>query len=181
MSDESTFQRTADVEADREWLQSAYKQHRAGLIRFVLGVTRNYQTAHDVVQATFAKAAQSDAAFPDEGGVKAWLYRVAFHEAVTWKRRSDAARKAARTLWESGHDRRPESPDEPLVRREIVEQVRQALQYLSAAQQQVVHARIYEEKTFAQIAAEQGLPLGTVLTHMRRGLETLRRKLNRDG
>jgi RNA polymerase sigma-70 factor (ECF subfamily) len=36
---------------------------------------------------------------------------------------------------------------------------------------------MYEDKTFAQIAEELGLPLGTVLTRMRLALEKLRRTL----
>jgi RNA polymerase sigma-70 factor (ECF subfamily) len=57
--------------------------------------------------------------------------------------------------------------------------VRQALGQLSEAQQLVLRLRIYEEMTFAEIAAQTGKPLGTVLTHMRRGLEKLRQKLKR--
>jgi RNA polymerase sigma-70 factor (ECF subfamily) len=64
-----------------------------------------------------------------------------------------------------------------LVRRETVEQVREAVQSLPAQQRHVVQARMYEGKTFAQLAAEMGVPLGTVLTHMRRALGKLRQKL----
>ena len=41
----------------------------------------------------------------------------------------------------------------------------------------MVRARVFEEKTFAEIAGESGLPLGTVLTRMRRALEKMRRTL----
>ena len=41
----------------------------------------------------------------------------------------------------------------------------------------MVLARVYEEKTFAEIAGETGLPLGTVLTRMRRALEKMRRTM----
>lgn len=44
-------------------------------------------------------------------------------------------------------------------------------------QQQVVEARIQRGQTFAAIAAELGLPLGTVLTRMRLALAKLRRSL----
>ena len=73
-----------------------------------------------------------------------------------------------------------ERPEQPLVRREIVDQVREAMESLPASQRQVLQARVYEDKTFAQIAAEMRLPLGTVLTHMRRALEKLRLKLKRN-
>ena len=55
---------------------------------------------------------------------------------------------------------------------------RSALGALPAEQSKVVWARMYEDKTFVQIAKESGLPLGTVLTRMRLALEKLRRTLS---
>jgi RNA polymerase sigma-70 factor (ECF subfamily) len=164
---------------DRAWLATLYLKYAPGLRRFVVGVLPDREAAEDVVQTTFAKAAHAAGDVPPEA-IKSWLYRVAFHEAVTWKRRSSVDRKATQELRDRRDNRDSESPEEPLVRREIVEQVREAIQSLPANQQQVVQARVYQEKTFAQIAAEMGVPLGTVLTHMRRALDKLRRKLKRD-
>lgn len=65
-----------------------------------------------------------------------------------------------------------------LARKEVIEEVREAIQELPLNQQRVVRMRIYEQKTFAQIAEETGPPLGTVLTHMRRAMEALRQKLH---
>jgi RNA polymerase sigma-70 factor (ECF subfamily) len=167
------------VSRDPAWLAALYLDHAPGLRRFVVGVLRDREAADDVVQATFAKAAQAAADIPPEA-IRSWLYRVAFHEAVNWKRRSQVQRKATRKLWDRQQNRGSERPEEPLVRREIVEQVREAVEGLSANQLEVVRARVYQDRTFAQIAAEMGLPLGTVLTHMRRALDQLRRKLKRD-
>jgi RNA polymerase sigma-70 factor (ECF subfamily) len=64
-----------------------------------------------------------------------------------------------------------------LIRRETIAAVRQALGELPGEQRQVVWARMYEDKTFLQIAQESDLPLGTVLTRMRLALEKLRRIL----
>ena len=56
--------------------------------------------------------------------------------------------------------------------------VRKALGGLPEEQRRVVLARVYDDKTFAEIAGEFGLPLGTVLTRMRRALEKLRRTMS---
>jgi DNA-directed RNA polymerase specialized sigma24 family protein len=40
--------------------------------------------------------------------------------------------------------------------------------------------RIYEQKKFATIAEELGLPLGTVLTRMQSALKKLRQRLSKD-
>ena len=42
-------------------------------------------------------------------------------------------------------------------------------------QRQIVHMRIYEEKTFAVIAEELDIPLGTALARMRTALAKLRK------
>jgi RNA polymerase sigma-70 factor, ECF subfamily len=51
--------------------------------------------------------------------------------------------------------------------------VRRALMELPSPQQQVVRMRIYEGKTFAVIAQELGIPLGTALGRMRTALQKL--------
>ncbi len=65
------------------------------------------------------------------------------------------------------------SPDDRICRWETVLNVREALEKLPENQQDVVRLRIYEEKTFAEIAKELNLPLGTVLTRMRLAMRKL--------
>ena len=71
------------------------------------------------------------------------------------------------------------APDSGLVQGETVEAVRKAIGELPENQQIVVRSRIYEDKTFAVIAEELGLPLGTVLTRMRLAMQKLERALAR--
>src|SRR5581483_9740755 len=108
--------------------------------------------------------------------LKGWLFRVAFHEALAVKRRNGVGNRALRTIAsiprESG-----ERPDQTLIRAETVVSVRHALNALPEEQRRVVCARVYENKTFARIADEFGLPLGTVLTRMRLALDKLRHAL----
>ena len=65
---------------------------------------------------------------------------------------------------------RGDSPEARLVQWETVERVRAALDKLPPEQQQIVRLKIADEKTFAAIAAELNLPLGTVLTRMQLAL-----------
>jgi len=147
----------------------------AELRRFVLGVVRDPALADDVMQATFVKAVERGHEARAETA-KGWLFRVAYHEALAARRREAARGKNERRL--AGLRPRPATgPDEGLIRGEAVEAVRKALGKLPEDQRRVVLARIYEDKTFAEIAGEFGLPLGTVLTRMRRALEKLRRTM----
>jgi DNA-directed RNA polymerase specialized sigma24 family protein len=46
------------VSADAVWLKTLYAEHGLRLREFVLGVLRNREAADDIVQVTFAKAAE---------------------------------------------------------------------------------------------------------------------------
>jgi len=61
-----------------------------------------------------------------------------------------------------------------LVGDETVKAVQRSLIRLPQEQQEVIRRRIYDGQTFAEIAEQMQLPLGTVLTWMRRGLLRLR-------
>jgi RNA polymerase sigma factor (sigma-70 family) len=160
---------------DTTRLLALYESHGPELRRFVLGVTRDPELTNDVIQATYAKAVEfGHTARPET--FKGWLFRVAFHEALTARRRRDARDQGVRRFANLG---RPavERPEERIIRDETVEAVRQALGDLPPEQRHVVWAKMYEDKTFAEIAQESRLPLGTVLTRMRLALEKLRRSL----
>ena len=152
-----------------------YARYGTELQRFLLGLLRDHQLAGDVFQTTFAKLAEHGHKTREESR-KGWLFRVAYNEAMLVRRRQaidEAARR--RTAWD--RDSVGESAEASLVRAETIHLVRQAIQELPAEQQQVVRMRIYEDKTFATIAAELDIPLGTALGRMRTALIKLRTKL----
>jgi RNA polymerase sigma-70 factor (ECF subfamily) len=71
--------------------------------------------------------------------------------------------------------------DVPMSRRlELGEEARVADEHLDQLQpdeQRVLRLAIYDSLSHSAIAARTGLPLGTVKSHIRRGLDSLRRKL----
>lgn len=156
-----------------------YGEVAGELRRFVLGVVRDPELADDVMQATFVKAVEHGGE-ARAGTAKGWLFRVAFHEALASRRRRKSRDRGHRRL-AGFRPRDGAAPDEALIRGETVEAVRKALGELSEDQLRVVRARVFEDKTFAEIAEEAGLPLGTVLTRMRRALEKMRRTMRPGG
>jgi RNA polymerase sigma-70 factor (ECF subfamily) len=167
--------RNGQATFDRALLAALYAEHGAELRRFVLGVVRDPELAGDVLQATFARAIERGHTARFET-IKGWLFQVAFREALTARRRRESREQANRRLASLGLQA-AERPEDGLVRQETVAAVRRALETLPDEQRRVVRARLYEDKTFAEIAEESGLPLGTVLTRMRLALEKLRRTL----
>jgi RNA polymerase sigma-70 factor, ECF subfamily len=155
-----------------------FLDHEEELRRFLVGVLRDRQLANDALQNTFAKMIEHGHEV-QVGSRKGWLFRVAFNEAMLLRRRQATGERVVRN---AAWSRRQEETgsDEPLIRFEEVERVRKALLELPSDQLRIVRMRIYEEKTFAVIAEELGIPLGTALARMRSALEKLRRRLTPD-
>ena len=152
-----------------------YAKHQAELRSFLVGVLRDSHLADDALQATFAKAAEVGHTAMKES-LKGWLFRVALNEALAIRRRQQARDRALeRIAW--SRTGVSDSPIDNVARSETVDVVRATLDELPAEQRQVVCMRIYEEKTFAKIAEDLHLPLGTVLSRMQLAIRKLRQKL----
>jgi RNA polymerase sigma factor (sigma-70 family) len=156
---------------------ACFERHGGELGRFVVGVVRDPDLAGDVMQTTLTRALElGHTARPET--LKGWLFRVAFHEAMAARRRLKAGEKARKGLAGLGGGSTGSGPaDEMAIRGETIEAVRSALRSLPEEQRRVVVARVYDGQTFAQIARDSGLPLGTVLTRMRLALDKLRHAL----
>jgi RNA polymerase sigma-70 factor (ECF subfamily) len=162
---------------DPSVVAALYVEHGEELRRFLLGILRDAQLTSDVLQATFVKMAERGHE-TKEASRKAWLFRVAYHEAMAYRRREGVGDKVLRRMaWHTNGA--AGAADEPLLRIEAVQSVREALKELPPEQRQVVRMRIYEEKTFATIAKELKIPLGTALGRMRAATIKLRAKLDR--
>lgn len=166
---------TDDTKIDPAVVAALYVQHADDLRAFLVGILRNAESAAEALQATFTKAMESGHTANKETR-KGWLFRVAFNEAMAIRRRQKVHDKSIQKLaWQGAKS--TDGPDENLSRGETIHQIRAALDLLPTDQQTVVRMRIYEEKTFAVIAEELGVPLGTVLTRMRLALRKLQREI----
>ena len=154
-----------------------YLAHGEELRRFLLGLVRDPALAADVLQTTFARLVERGHETREETR-KAWLFRVAYHEAMAVRRREAVGDRVVRDVaWQANGD--ATTADDRLIRYETVEMIREELASLRPEERQVVRMRIYEEKTFAVIAKELDIPLGTALARMRSALMKLRKKLPR--
>lgn len=170
-----------ECKLDPAVVAALYTQHAEELRHFLLGVLRNAEAAAEVLQATFTKAVEVGHTAQEET-LKGWLFRVAFNEAMVYRRKLAVHHKAVQTLaWNSASLNTTDGIDSPaarMVNQETLDSVRAALDGLPSEQSRVVRMRIYEDKTFATIAMELQVPLGTVLTRMQLALRKLRQKIN---
>jgi RNA polymerase sigma-70 factor (ECF subfamily) len=152
-----------------------FEAHAEELRRFLIGVLRDGPLADDAVQAAFAKMVERGHETKEETR-KAWLFRVAYNEVLVVRRRQATGRNVLeRVAWSV--EQQQAGPEDPLVREESIERVKSAIEALPFEQGRIVRMRIYEEKTFAVIAQELKIPLGTALGRMRTALLKLKKLL----
>ncbi len=146
----------------------AYSPMVLGLCRKLVGAE-----AEDVAQQVFLDAWKSRGRFdPERGSLGAWLARIARFKAIDHLRAS--SRRPSVPSADVGESLSVE-PDVDAVVDQMV--LTRALEELPLARREVVELGFYEGLTHPEIAERLGLPLGTVKSHMRRGLEALHREL----
>ncbi len=165
-----------DGKLDPEIVHQLFETYVRELRAFLTGVLRDHDLVEDVIQLTFSKALQSGGQSKEETR-KGWLFRVAYHEAMGLIRRNNIHKKSLTNLSQTTSTYWTETPEQQLLDRENIKEIRMALENLPENQQAVVIARIYEGKTYNEIAQELGLPLGTVLTRMRIAIKTLSKQI----
>ena len=155
---------------------SALFQHfaprvKAFLMRSGAGAALAEECAQDVMATLWQKAHQFD---PARASVATWVFTIARN------RRIDALRKT-RQVDPEALDWGPEpAPDqaEALAVQEEMEQLARALVALPSKQRTLIERAFYGELSHSEIAAETGLPLGTIKSRIRLALDKLRRQMS---
>ena len=158
---------------DEQALRWLYDRHGAAVLHLAHASLGNRHDAEDVVQATFVAAWQSRERYdPGLGSPLAWLLGIARRKAVDQVRlraRQDRVADTLRRVETAIGDR--DSGADTVVDRLVVAD---ELRVLEPAQRRVLELSFYDDLTHGQIAALTGMPLGTVKSHLRRGIARLR-------
>ena len=116
------------------------------------------------------KAAQFD---PERAQVSAWIYQIARNRKV------DVLRKENRAVPEDLDYDPPDEPDadQLLAVEQEAGHLKTALSQLKPDQREMIEKAYLGELTHQQISDQTGLPLGTIKSRIRLGLERLRHEL----
>ncbi len=166
-----------------------YDRHASTVYGLLRRMVDNPAVADELLQETFWLVWERADQYARQGSPAAWLHRIARNKALDHLRRRKARPQAA----EPPNDNDEESADwEPfLVSPEDVEETAQrtwdrenllvALADLPEEQRQCLELAYFEGLTHREIAERTGIPLGTVKTRLRLGLEKLARSLRAQG
>ncbi|MFZ0099290.1 MAG: sigma-70 family RNA polymerase sigma factor [Gemmobacter sp.] len=129
------------------------------------------ECAQDVLATLWQKSHLFD---PTRASVATWVFTIARN------RRIDAARRAARPEPEDlpwGPEAEPDQ-QETLEMAQETERLGAALARLPEAQRALIEKAYFGELTHTEIAAETGLPMGTIKSRIRLALDKLRAQLS---
>lgn len=168
------LQPSADLSRDAG-VRAAYAAHGAELYRFAVRGLGDAALAQDAVQETFLRAWQAaDRYDPARASLRVWLFAIARNVVI------DTHRRQGRGSWAPpvAPDAGPQ-PDTDLVADEaeavvVRAVVAESLTRLSAEHRQVITECYLRGRSYEQLAADCGVPPGTLRSRMFYALKALR-------
>jgi RNA polymerase sigma-70 factor (ECF subfamily) len=167
------------------------RRHRAYVYATAMGLIHDALEAEEIVQDTFLRAYRKLAQFRGDCALSTWLYRIAVNASRNryWylfrRRRHLSVSLDApmfpdgdRTLAESLPSNAP-TPDQHGSDKDFTELVRECMDRLPAHQREILILRGIRDLSYAEIASEMGLQIGTVKSRIARAREHLRQLLEK--
>lgn len=167
---------------DPDAFAEIYDRHAGRALRVARSVCRDQGRAEDAVQEGFLAIWRSRSSYRSEkGSVQGWVMTAVRNRALD-SLRHDAAVKRPHLVELEDRDRSPHlTPADALAAGSDRDAVLTALRQLPEAQAEVIALAFFGELSHSEIAAQLGLPKGTVKGRMRLGLEKLRRQMDAPG
>ncbi|MEM9717384.1 MAG: sigma-70 family RNA polymerase sigma factor [Pseudomonadota bacterium] len=143
---------------------------KAFLMRSGADVTMAEECAQEVMAAVWQKAHLYD---PSRASAATWIFTIARNRKI------DAMRKIRRPEPEDlpwGPEQEPDQADTLALQQET-KALEEAMASLPDKQRELIEKAYFGDLSHSEIAAETGLPLGTIKSRIRLALERLRHKL----
>jgi RNA polymerase sigma-70 factor (ECF subfamily) len=168
-----------------EDLQRLVDQHYDRLFRAARFMCGDEEAAEDLVQDTFLAAMDAYDRFEGRSSEYTWLYGILLNKYRRWVRRQKSSFLSLQELsgpGERGTGAARLEADVPgpvghALRQENIEQVREAIEQLSADHRTVITLRYVEQMPYQDIADLLDVPLGTVKSRIHYALQKIAEEL----
>jgi RNA polymerase sigma factor (sigma-70 family) len=167
--------------------EQVVRDHQQMVFRTLTRLTGHTDNVDDLAQDVFLRLYRALPSFRGEALVSTYLYRITVNVAQDeWKRRQRIDRKNISLSEEHGDrqgstwtwEERLEDPTpnalQSLEHSEFQQRVETNLSQLSQVERTILVLYHQEERSYDQIAAALGIPIGTVRTHLHRGRKKLK-------
>jgi RNA polymerase sigma-70 factor (ECF subfamily) len=165
---------SAGALADERDVRAAYSAYAGELYGFALRSLGDSGLAEEAVQETFLRAWRAGDRFdPELGSLRTWLFAILRNVVIDLGR----ARASRPGVAAAG----PEPAHDPLDAALLAWQVEEALRRIGEQHRRVLLETYYRGRPYAEVAAELGVPEGTVKSRVYYGLRALRNALEERG
>jgi RNA polymerase sigma-70 factor (ECF subfamily) len=155
---------------------------RQELERAAYRYTRNVHDAEDLLQETFVKAWAGYGSFDPDTNLRAWMFRIMVNTWISSHRRTERRPKEALTDSftdaqlgaQSARSAGLPSAEAQALQRMPNDRIRNALQTLPRDLQAIVYYAYVCQFAYKEIAAIEGIPVGTVMSRVHRARRQLR-------
>jgi len=178
VSDEQLLQRTA--QGDCQAFAEFYDRHAARAFGLLVKLLPSRADAEDVLQEVFWQVWRTAGRFDARRAPPAvWVFAIARSRAIDeLRRRPHGATMSGAAVPRIATAEQADSPFESLLDNERQCAVRQALENLPVEQQTAIMMSFFRGQSHAEVARDQGIPLGTVKTRIALGMKRLRNLLH---
>ena len=187
MANKALAEEQADLESliraiargDERAFESLYDATSSRIYGLSLHITGSPEDAEEVACDVYAQAWREAANFtPDLGSVRAWLMMICRSRAIDKLRRNKVGPRME--LTDSGvmPEDDQEYPQDLLTALEERSAVHEALKLLDGRQRQLLALAYFRGYSHRELAGFTGIPLGSIKSLLRRGVEALHRHLS---
>jgi RNA polymerase sigma-70 factor, ECF subfamily len=165
---------------DQRAMEALYGRFAGGMYAVAFRVTRSERLAEEAVQDAVMAVWLDPRRFdPSRGSLGPWLYTLARYKAIDAVRREAAVKRRTAEvdleLFEA-----PDDVHDEVWRSMRHDRISAAIAQLPDDQRRAVSLAFIEGLTHVEVAAREGIPLGTAKTRIRTALLRLRRSLEPD-
>ncbi|WP_274654708.1 RNA polymerase sigma factor [Paenibacillus humicola] len=167
-------------------LSALYDRYASLVYSFAWKSLKNEQAARDIVQSVFVRLWTTESEYdPNKGRFTSWLITITRNITTDWLRKERRLAEGIVPFEPEELERLPDtahaSPEARVEREALKEQIRDAYQYLSKQQIELVEHFYWQGYSLSELAALYKEPLGTVKNRLHQTLKILRRHLVAEG
>ena len=175
---EREFSAPMTVEIDRDTLVATlYQIEGVALLRLARLFTDDRTAAEDIVQEAFIRLHRNAHRIEDTTRAAAYMRSIVLNLARDHNRRGLMSLRHQTTVIRESAGGAPPLPEDRIVRSEDQGEVIEALRDLPGRQRDCLVLRFYLDLSEAEIADTLDISKNSVKTHCRRGMATLKRRL----
>jgi len=159
-------------QADTKEFRRLYDSTFTILFRVAYRITNSKEAAEDLCQESFFRLYEKNMVFPNPEEAKYWLIRVVKNAALNYAKRKERERRAYQRAFRED-DRREETGEGLLVKKETSEEVQEALNKLPDNLRMVLVLKEYADMNYKEIGKVLGISEGNVKVRVFRARERL--------